>query len=272
MVQVEGLERIAGQAKTASSKGNQNKWYADGKWYKEDGLGYEALAEVVVSRLLKKTNVRQVVEYGYEALRQGDRIVHGCVSENFMKPEDDKVVSVERLFQAWEGQSAAQSVLAYEEPADRIRHVVQTVERATGLTDFGRYLREILSIDALFFNEDRHFHNLAVIRRKDGSYRSCPVFDNGAALFSDVQGDYPLNMTEEACRNKVKAKPFSRGFDEQLDACELLFPAFSFQATFTIRDVTEVLSEFSGIYEDVILRRVEDTMRMQIRKYQYMFR
>lgn len=115
MVQVEGLERIAGQAETASSKGNQNKWYADGKWYKEDGLGYEALAEVVVSRLLKKTNVRQGVEYGYEALRRGDRIVHGCVLENFMKPEDDKVVSVERLFQAWEGQSAAQSVLAYED-------------------------------------------------------------------------------------------------------------------------------------------------------------
>lgn len=271
MVQVEGLERIVGQAEMASSKGNQNKWYADGKWYKEDSLGYEALAEVIVSRLLKKTNVRHAVEYGYEALCREGRMVHGCVSENFMKPEDDKVVSVERLFQAWEGQSAARSVLAYEEPADKIRHVVQTVERATGLTDFGCYLREMLSIDALFFNEDRHFHNLAVIRRKDGTYRNCPIFDNGAALFSDVRGDYPLNMTEEACRNKIRAKPFSGDFDEQLDACEQLFPEFPFQAAFTIRDVTAVLSEFSGIYEDAILRRVEDTMRMQIRKYQYMF-
>lgn len=271
MVQVKHLQRIYSQTEMTSSKGNQNKWYADGKWYKEDGLGYEALAEVLVSRLLKKTNVRQSVTYEYEALYRENRVVHGCVSENFMEPEDDKVVSVERLFQAWEGQSAAKAVLVYEEPMERIRYVARIVEQATGLTDFGCYLREILSIDALFFNEDRHFHNLAVIRRKDGSYRECPVFDHGAALFSDVRGDYPLHMTEEECRRKIKAKPFSRDFDEQLDACELLFPEHPFRAAFAIEDVTAVLEEFRGIYEDTVLHRVEDTMRMQIRKYGYMF-
>lgn len=255
-----------------SSKGNQDKWYGSGRWYKEDGLGYEALAEVLVSRLLRKTNVRQVVGYDFVTLQRGGRVVHGCVSEDFMGPDDDKVVSVERLFQACVGQSAAQAVLAYEEPIDKIRYVVQTIERSTGLVDFGHYLREILSIDALFFNEDRHFHNLAVIRRKDGSYRECPIFDNGAALFSDVLGDYPLDMTEEECRNKVKAKPFSRDFDEQLDACELLFPESPFRASFTIEDVTAVLSLARGIYQEAVLSRVEETMRMQIRKYGYMFR
>lgn len=272
MVQVENLQRVAGRSELTSSKGNQNKWYADGKWYKEDGLGYEALAEVVVSRLLEKTNVRRSVTYRYEALQKDGAVVCGCVSDNFMEPEDDKVISVERVFQAFEGKSAAKAILAWEDTRERISYVVRTVERATGLSEFGHYLREILSIDALFFNEDRHFHNLAVIRRKDGTYRECPVFDNGAALFSDVFGDYPLHMTEEQCRNKIKAKPFSRDFDEQLDACEMLFPSFPFRAWFTMEDVTDILAEFRGTYDGRILQRVEQTMRMQIRKYQYMFR
>lgn len=271
MVEVEHLQRITSETELASSKGNQNKWYSDGKWYKEDGLGYEALAEVLVSRLLIKTNVRRSVMYQYEPLLRDQKVVHGCVSENFMEPDDDKVISVERLFQACEGKSAAKAILAYEEPIDKIRYVVQIVEKATGLHNFGQYLREILSIDALFFNEDRHFHNLAVIRKKDGSYRECPVFDNGAALFSDIRKDYPLSMTEEECRNKIISKPFSRDFDEQLDACELLFPAVRFKATFTVEDAVNVLSEFRGIYDEAILRRVEDTIRMQIRKYRYMF-
>ena len=35
-----------------SSKGNQLKFTRDGFWYKADYLGYEGLAETVVSRLL----------------------------------------------------------------------------------------------------------------------------------------------------------------------------------------------------------------------------
>lgn len=73
--------------------------------------------------------------------------------------------------------------------------------------------------------EDRHFHNLAIIQQKDGSYRKCPVFDNGAALFSDIRGDYPLDMDLAQCFEQIKAKPFSRSFDEQLDACEALIKA-----------------------------------------------
>ena len=43
---------MTSSARITSSKGNQNKWCKNGKWYKVDGLGYEALSEVVVSHLL----------------------------------------------------------------------------------------------------------------------------------------------------------------------------------------------------------------------------
>ena len=36
-----------------SSKGNQLKWESEGKWYKADFMGYEGLAEYMVSSLLE---------------------------------------------------------------------------------------------------------------------------------------------------------------------------------------------------------------------------
>ncbi len=33
----------------------------------------------------------------------------------------------------------------------------------TGLTDFGFYMVKMLTVDALFLNEDRHTHNIAVL-------------------------------------------------------------------------------------------------------------
>ncbi len=254
-----------------SSKGNQNKWYTDGVWYKEDGLGYEALAEVLVSRLLGKINIDNYVVYEYEWLERNGRLCRGCKSKNFMLPEDDKTVSVERLFQIYYGESASRAVLKFPEIEDRIQYVADSVEKFTGLEKFGVYLKKIITLDALFLNEDRHFHNIAVIQKKDGTYRECPVFDNGASLFSDTAGDYPLSKSIEDCCQTIQAKPFSTDFDRQLDACDILFGDFRFQAKFTGKDVEQILTEFEGIYDDEILYRVYEIIRMQMRKYSYLF-
>lgn len=254
-----------------SSKGNQNKWCVDGIWYKADGLGYEALSEVVVSRLLKKTNICCFVSYEYELLEWGSAILHGCRSEDFMTSDDDKLVSVERLFQTFEGKSAAKAVLEYGEISDRIRYVAEKTEQYTGADWFGRYLYRNLMVDALFLNEDRHFHNLALIRKKDGTYRECPIFDQGAALFSDIKGDYPLHLGLEACYKRIQAKPFSADFDQQLDACESLYGDVRVRAWFTMKDVEQILEEFQSIYEKPVLERVRESLRMQMRKYSYLF-
>lgn len=271
MVRVEELQQMQQKISVTSSKGNQNKWYRNGRWYKEDGLGYEALAEVVVSRLLQKTTVTSFAAYEYEILEKNGKNFHGCVSADFMENEDDKIISIERLFQAYVGQSAAKEILMYTDIKDRICFVVEKIEEITGLEKFGEYLKEVLTADALFFNEDRHFHNLAVIRKKDGTFRLCPLFDNGAALFSDVISDYPLTLSAEECIEKIQAKPFSADFDEQIDACELAFPGRPFQAWFTGKDVCSILEGFRGIYADEVLQRVEETIRIQMRKYSYLF-
>ena len=52
-----------------TSKGDQPKWRRGSLWYKADHMGYEALAEVVVSRLLEKTNVPDFVRYAPVLIR-----------------------------------------------------------------------------------------------------------------------------------------------------------------------------------------------------------
>lgn len=54
-------------------------------------------------------------------------------------------------------------------------------------------------------------------KRKNGTFRECPIFDNGAALFSDMKHDYPLSLSVDECISRIKAKPFSADFDFRLN-------------------------------------------------------
>ncbi|MCD8121758.1 MAG: hypothetical protein LUE65_05885 [Clostridiales bacterium] len=48
-----------------SSKGNQLKWMIHDNWYKADYMGYESLSEVIVSSLLRYSDIptERLIEY-----------------------------------------------------------------------------------------------------------------------------------------------------------------------------------------------------------------
>lgn len=71
--------------KSASSKGNQQKWLVNDFWYKADHMGYEGLCEVVVSELLKKSNITDFAEYFSIKIEFAGRKLNGCYSKNFRK-------------------------------------------------------------------------------------------------------------------------------------------------------------------------------------------
>ena len=80
-----------------SSKGNQEKWQDNGKWYKLDQFGYEALAECFTSMLLEYSNIERetpfcFVRYNMEKLLVHGRERTGCSSENFLKPGESIVI------------------------------------------------------------------------------------------------------------------------------------------------------------------------------------
>lgn len=253
-----------------SSKGNQLKWENEGIWYKADYTGYEGLAEYMISHLLRKSTLAEdeFVCYDLEKIKYGTVIYNGVKSKNFLK-EDWQIITLERLFKNFFGESLYQSLYRIPEHEERLRFLVQQVERMTGLQNFGVYMNKMLTIDAIFLNEDRHTHNIAVLMNGRGEYAYCPIFDHGAGMLSDTTMDYPLSGDTYALMDQVQAKTICSEFDEQLDLSEALYKG-NLKFHFTKKDVIELLANAEE-YSEEIRKRVETILFAQMRKYAYLF-
>lgn len=252
-----------------TSKGDQPKWQLKDKWYKADHMGYEALAEVVVSQLLKQSNVPDFVEYEPIWIRYGGKDIPGCVSKNF-RAKDEMLVPFERLHRAYKGRGLAAALGGISEPQERIGYTVDFIERTTGLTRVGEYLTLLLELDSFFLNEDRHTNNLAVIRNeKTLEFRFCPIFDHGLALLADLN-DYPVDKDVYACISGVRAKPFDADFDVQVEAAEMLYGS-QLKLSFSRADVSKTLDSVGALYSSPVISRVEQILYEQMRRYPVYF-
>ena len=268
-----------------SSKGNQLKWEQDGWWYKADAFGFESLAEVVVSRLLLQSSIPQTVLYEPIVIRYHNKEYRGCRSRNF-RGEKEELIPLERLVRSYSGFGLAKQMARMTDTKARISYVEELVKTVTGMEDFGEYLVKLLEIDAFFLNEDRHTNNIAILYNKETKYyRICPFFDMGLSLFSDTRDMYPWEMDFMERRKCIQAKPFDSDFDEQMDAAEALFGSY-LKFLFPKEKITKVIEELrqelllseedvclgkKGGYTQQEFLRVEETLRYQAAKYQYMF-
>lgn len=191
-----------------SSRGTQPKYYDGGYWYKLNNLGYEGYAEYLVSRVLECTNVDDFVRY--ETCMINGR--PGCRSKNFIR-EQESFLSFQRLYELFTGENLQGKIRFMETAGDRIGYVVDFVMESTGL-DCRKYLSQILTLDMLTLNTDRHFNNLGlVVDSSTGVYRAAPVFDNGNALLSDWERFSEETMEENI--EKVYGQPFSASLEIQ---------------------------------------------------------
>ena len=253
-----------------SSKGNQLKWENAGVWYKADYAGYEGLSEYVVSHLLAKSTLldSEFVMYDLEQIKYKTQIFNGVKSNNFIN-DGWQIITLERLFKNYYGESLSKSLSKIGNHKDRLVFLVQQVIRITGIKNFGEYMCKLLTIDALFLNEDRHTHNIAVLMSEEGKCKLCPVFDNGAALLSDVSLDYPLGVDIGQLMGSVKSKTICEDLDEQLDIAESLF-ATDIKFNYTEKDIHQIVSMATD-YSEEIRNRVDDVLCLQRRKYAYLF-
>lgn len=253
-----------------SSKGNQLKWENGGVWYKADYTGYEGLAEYMISHLLKKSTLleEEFVLYDIEKMKYKANVYTGVKSKNFLK-EGWQLITLERLFKNFFGESLYKSIYTIAEHENRLRFLVSQVERITGLKDFGVYLNKLFTIDAFFLNEDRHTHNIAVLMNEKGEFAYCPIFDNGAGLLADTTMDYPLQEDIYGLMKQSRAKTICADFDEQLDISENMY-GVNIKFNFTDRDVRGLLENVTE-YSQEEKSRVEKIIYMQMRKYQYLF-
>ncbi len=208
-----------------SSKGNQEKWKDGNKWYKLDQFGYEALAETVVSMLLEKSNIETetpftFVRYNLDRINvhRFDRTV--CVSNDFLK-EGQSIITVAKLFSKFNSNSFKNELERLNSDKKRIQYLVDKTREYTGLLDFDKYVTLLFEIDSLFLNDDRHLNNIAVLE-KDGKYDYCPIFDNGAALLSNVR-TLPMDIEPKGLMKNLLARPFNMTFNRELKTTETLY-------------------------------------------------
>ncbi len=255
-----------------SSKGNQLKWKNNDIWYKADGNGYEGLSEYLISHLLSFSNLNKsdFVLYGLVQMQYKTNIFNGVSSHNFLKT-GFKLITLERLFQIYYGKSLNSVLWSIKDPTERLKFLVDSVERITGLKNFGKYMNIILTIDMLFLNEDRHTHNIAVLMDENQKFDYCPIFDNGASLLSDTSFDYPLDKDIYCLIDSVKPKTFSSNFEEQVEVSEKLYGS-NITFYFTKKDVDELIDKSDTlIYSKEIRERVKKIIFEQMRKYPYLF-
>ena len=72
----------------AMTRGDQPKWMLHHRWYKADHMGYESLAEVVVSRLLARSNFNTIaphVRYTPVLLQVSGRQMTGLCIRQFQR-------------------------------------------------------------------------------------------------------------------------------------------------------------------------------------------
>lgn len=172
--------------------------------------------------LLEKSSLgkNEFVQYDYEQIKYKNVFYNGVKSKNFLY-DDWQIITLERLFQNFFQKSLYEAVWHIQSSVkERFEFLVMQVERITGLKDFGIYLNKLLTIDALFVNEDRHMHNIAVLMNQKGDFAYCPIFDHGAGLLSDTSMDYSLGTDVYDALSEVRAKTISGSFEEQLDVSE----------------------------------------------------
>ena len=267
---VELFEQDIRENDRQSSKGNQLKWQNGDIWYKADYTGYEGLAEYMISHLLLKSTLyaEEFALYDLEQIRYKATVYNGVKSDDFVKG-DRQIITLERLFKNFFDKSLYTAVYHITDYEERLRFLVNQVERITGLTEFGAYINKLLTIDALFLNEDRHMHNIAVLMDGEGEFSYCPIFDQGAGLLSDTAMDYPLGGDTVEYLREAKAKTFCDSFDDQLDISEKLYGG-QLRFFFTKKDVRELL-DAAVIYPAEVRKRVGDVICMQMEKYGYLF-
>ena len=252
---------------SSSSKGNQIKWHKDGRWVKADFMGYEGLAECFASWVARNTNIGEfapIADYFQCRVIEESTEYVSCYSNNFLAA-GETCITVQRLIDDVLGIEVVRK-MSKMSTVEKVKTVVDAITGATGLENFGSWLTCLFEFDSLILNEDRHLHNIAVIRSEQGAFRLMTLFDNGAAFCSDTRGDYPLSMTARVCIGRVKAKPFSTDFRKQVTACRELYGP-QLQVKLTADDVSLELLSGLEFYPVEVKQRVTEILKQRLTTY-----
>lgn len=205
--------------------------------------------EVIASAIAKRLNIPHV-EY---SIIWDDGIPYS-VCEDFIDA-DTELVSAWRIMQTAKKEN---SVSVY-------RHYVNCCE-ALGVKDITRSLDQMIVLDYIIANEDRHQNNFGLIRNAETLewIGSAPIFDSGSSL------GYDKLAGQIVAEKDVECKPFKKKHEEQIKLVSS-FGWIDFSALGGIEEEIRSILEQAGDYIDEtrkkaiissVLRRIENLKRL----------
>ena len=239
--------------------GSQDKWQINDLWYKADDYNYEGLSEVIVSDMLKKSNVKKFTIYDPEIIIYKNKELKGCVSKHFLEGQEELFEISELL--------KKKNIDTYDL---QINDFVNFTKRLTGLNNFDKYLCQMLELDMITLNTDRHFSNIAVIK-KGSEYDYSPFFDQGRCFGLK---DSLWENTEDPGKiiKDIYPRLYCGSFDSQTKEIEKIAGGRQLAINYGKKDLIETLDKCSSVYSDVILKRAEKMVLYQMDRYLDYFR
>ena len=89
--------------------------------------------------------------------------------------------------------------------SERLFQLIYTAKDECGV-DIVPYLTVMFIADLLLLNEDRHYNNLGLLYKADGSYAAAPLFDFGLGLF-EHDTNYENKSLEEIDPFNIRLRP-----------------------------------------------------------------
>lgn len=262
--------------------GLQTKWYWDGHFYKEylcldEMKQNNSLSEVVYSKFLQLTNMPHV-DYQFVLEKNSGKAV--SKSKNFLPagarlvpfteilsdpvPFEDPLTGVTTMinFQEW--------LQLEDDLGKKMNLICKRVHERCGVEPelTQHYLADMIQVDLLIRNGDRHTGNLAIIELPDGHSQFAPVYDNGAALYAD-HGQSHVNLynylDEE---NDIMSSPSVLGMDRTEAYEDLLLsiyeehPEWRVTVRSSIEDDLESMdfSELTSFYGETTVNRAREIL------------
>lgn len=132
-----------------------------------DQFGYKALAETAIPTLLSFSNLEVDTPFHFVRYLMERIHAHGCErtassSENFLK-EGQSIITLSHLLRRHDSKSLRELLAALSSDKQHIAYLAQRTAEITRLKKFPQYLTLLFKVDAIFFNDDRHLNNVAVL-------------------------------------------------------------------------------------------------------------
>lgn len=196
--------------KAFGSRGSQPNFVTDKLFFKKDQVGYEGLTEEFVSQFAN-TCIQGIDVVKYKVCQfEQDGILkgNGCVCENFLVETDAVELPLIALLRT----KYSDIQIANMTELSVVQAITSTID-----LKFIPWIYSILLLDLITLNDDRHYYNIS-FKITNNIITRAPVFDNGAALYSN-EGVYSYKLSTQDNKQNYTNSFFKCDY---ISACKIL--------------------------------------------------